>query len=232
MSPINITGPTAIAKGVTVTVEPGVVVDFNTYDTFVVNGTLRAIGTSGEPITFDGNYRGRLPVFGSSDYNGILGFGDASEDWNEQTGKGCIIENVNVISLSIWIGNVSVKVNNNVFSGPLAWSGLSVDGGDSIISKNKLMNTGIGVIDGAPVIRNNTLIGHEIHISGGSPTVFDNLLYSGNSGITVSGTSDAIINAVITDNIIAYGFGFAASTGNVTFEHNLVLHCYRGCLLD
>ena len=113
-SPINITGPTAIAKGVTVTIEPGAVVHFN-INTLEVNGTLRAIGTSTEPITLNGDYRGRLPYFGSSDHNGILTFTSESNGWNAQTETGCIIENVNVISLSVYIHGVSVKLNNNVF---------------------------------------------------------------------------------------------------------------------
>jgi hypothetical protein len=159
-SPINITGPTAIAKGVTVTIEPGVVVHFN-LNTLEVNGTLRAIGTSAEPITLDGDWQGRGPYFGSSDYNGILTFTIESNGWSVQTETGCIIENVNVISLTIHVYDTSVKINNNVFSGSHAWGGLSIEGGDSIISKNEITG-GLVIVDGgSPIFNNNTIIGQQ-----------------------------------------------------------------------
>jgi hypothetical protein len=72
-SPINITWSTTIAKGVTVTIEPGVVVHFNANDLWV-DGTLRAIGTNAEPITLNGDCRPRPPAFGGFDTNGRLAF--------------------------------------------------------------------------------------------------------------------------------------------------------------
>jgi hypothetical protein len=223
-SPYNITGPTAIAKGVTVTIEPGAVVHFNT-NTLEVNGTLRAIGTNAEPITLNGDYRGRLPVFGSSDYNGILEFTSESNSWNAQTGTGCIIENANVISLSIYIHDVSVKLNDNVFSGYYAWGTVDVDGGESVISNNEITGGSLSIGGGSPLVSDNTVICQSINVNGGSPSILNNLLQT---GISVSGDS----NVRIANNIIAYGKGFAATNGNVTFEHNLVLYCSGGCSLN
>ena len=224
-SPYNITGPTAIAKGVTVTIEPGAVVHFNTHNTLEVNGTLRAIGTSTEPITLNGDYRGRLPVFGSSDYNGILKFTSESNSWNAKTGTGCIIANANVISLSIIIHDVSVKLNNNVFSGYYAMGTLVVDGGESIISNNEITGGPLSIGGGSPLVSNNTVICQSFNVNGGSPSILKNLLQT---GISVSGDSDVRI----ANNIIALGKGFTANNGNVTFEHNLVLYCSGGCSLN
>jgi hypothetical protein len=226
-SPYNITGPTAIAKGVTVTIEPGVIVHFNT-NTLEVNGTLQAIGTSSEPITLNGDWRGREPYFGSSDYNGILTFTAESDGWNAQTGTGCIIENANVISLTIRIQGASVKMNNNVLSGNHAWEGLSVDGGDSVISNNQITGGSVVVNDGSPVFITNTLIGQAITVQGGSPTIENNLFYTGFSGITVSdGTDVRVVN-----NMIVNCTGFTAfARGSITFEHNLMLYCSGGCAL-
>ncbi len=228
-SPINITGYTIIPEGVTVTIEPGVVVNFN-INTLGVNGTLRAIGTSAEPIILNGNYAGRTPDFGSSDSNGILGFGNQCNGWNPQTGTGCIIEYANVISLTVSIGSAPVKLNNNVFSGSHAWGGILV-AGDSIISNNKITGGSIDISHGAPVVSNNTLIGQYIDVTGGSPTITDNLLYSEHSEIRVI-DNGAVGNVRIVNNIIANGVGFTANGGNVTFEHNLVLYCLYGCSLN
>jgi hypothetical protein len=226
-SPYNITGPTAIARGVTLTIESGVVVHFN-LNTLEVNGTLRAIGTSSEPITLNGDWRGRGPYFGSSDYNGILTFTAESDGWNAQTGTGCIIENANVISLTIRIQGASVKMNNNVFSGNHAWEGLSVDGDDSVISNNLITGGSVVVNDGSPVFINNTLMGQAITVQGGSPNIENNLFYTGFSGITVSdGTNVRVVN-----NMVVNCTGFTAfARGSITFEHNLVLNCSGGCSL-
>jgi hypothetical protein len=226
-SPINITGPTAIAKGVTLTIEPGVVVHFN-LNTLEVNGTLRAVGTSSEPITLNGDWRGRAAYFGSSDYNGILTFTAESDGWNAQSETGCIIENVNVLSLTIRIYGATVRLNNNVFGGIHAWEGLSVNGGDSIISNNLITDGSILVDDGSPVFINNTLMGRAVTVQGGSPNIESNLFYTGFSGITVSdGTDVRVVN-----NMIVNCTGFTAfARGSITFEHNLVLYCSGGCSL-
>ena len=76
-SPYNITRPVAIAKGATLTIQPGVTVNLNTF-TLQVNGTLTARGTSTNPITINGGYQPRLPIFGSEDRSGEIDF--TSED--------------------------------------------------------------------------------------------------------------------------------------------------------
>jgi hypothetical protein len=225
-SPYNLTGPAAIAKGVTLTIEPGVVVHFN-LNTLEVNGTLRAVGTSSDPITLNGDWRGRGPYFGSSDYNGILTFTSESSSWNAQTETGCIIENANVISLTIYVHNVSVKMSNNVFSGNNAWNVLSVDGGNSIISNNEITGSGGSVIvgGGSPIFSNNALIGKAISVQGGSPIIENSLFYTGFSGITVSDGNVRVVN-----NMFVNCTGFDAfARGSITFEHNLVLYCSGGC---
>jgi hypothetical protein len=227
-SPINITGPTAIAKGVTVTIEPGVVVHFN-LNTLEVNGTLRAIGTSAEPITLDGDWQGRGPYFGSSDYNGILTFTIESNGWSVQTETGCIIENVNVISLTIHVYDTSVKINNNVFSGNHAWGGLSIEGGDSIISKNEITG-GLVIVDGgSPVFNNNTIIGQQFSVQAGSPNILGNLFYGEHCGIFIGIGTDMGANVMIADNILANCSGIQGYGGNITVEHNLLLYT-EGCV--
>jgi len=61
-SPYNLTGPVLVNSGVTLTIEPGVTVNFGT-NYIQVNGTLNAQGTSTNNIYLNGE--GGLPGFGS-----------------------------------------------------------------------------------------------------------------------------------------------------------------------
>jgi hypothetical protein len=89
-SPYNITGPVEVAKGATITIQPGVTVNLNTF-TMQVNGALTARGTSSNPITINGGYQPRSPAIGSTDRVGTIELAGGSS-WNEQTGTGSIIE--------------------------------------------------------------------------------------------------------------------------------------------
>jgi uncharacterized repeat protein (TIGR01451 family) len=53
-SPYRVTGDVTVNYGVTLTIDPGVVVKFNTggYRKLIVDGTLTAVGTTGNPIIF------------------------------------------------------------------------------------------------------------------------------------------------------------------------------------
>jgi hypothetical protein len=48
----HVTGDQTVAAGATLTIEPGVVVRFETYDGIVVDGRLKAVGTAASPILF------------------------------------------------------------------------------------------------------------------------------------------------------------------------------------
>ncbi|MDL1948228.1 hypothetical protein FBQ97_00210, partial [Acidobacteria bacterium ACD] len=54
-SPYIVTSNVTVNAGVTLTVEPGVLVKFALNTALTVNGKLTAIGTSGSPITFTSN---------------------------------------------------------------------------------------------------------------------------------------------------------------------------------
>lgn len=61
-SPYSLTGPLVVGNGVTLTIEAGVTVNFNSYY-IVVNGTLRARGSSADQIHFNGEKsRSRVSV--------------------------------------------------------------------------------------------------------------------------------------------------------------------------
>ena len=185
--PYNVTGA-VIAKGVTVTIEPGTIVYINAFEGLGVNGTLRAIGTTNEPIILNGDYRGRLPVFGSNSYNGILSFSGESQAWADKTGTGCIIENANIVSLSIYIHNATIKLNNNVFSGSYEYHRLWVDGGNSIITNNRIIANTIGAGDNFPESGNNTVIETDSVNNSPTPTLIINPTVAPSAEPNTSGT--------------------------------------------
>ena len=73
-SPYIVISPVLVMEGVTLTIEPGVVVKFNSHKALQVDGELHAVGTSGSPITFTSNV-GTTP--GDWDY---IVFSDTSVD--------------------------------------------------------------------------------------------------------------------------------------------------------
>jgi hypothetical protein len=176
-SPYNLTGNILIESGVTITVEAGATVNFNEHfirvngsliiqpgvtldmrtvvggGSIQVNGLLTARGTSTNPIhVIGGTYY--YAWIAPPTYSSIV-FSQSSIPWNEQTGSGCIIENVVLNSTNISVNN-SPKIAENKF----------LDGG------------GVTVSSGSPEISNNNING-RIEINGGSPTIENNYIEYG-----------------------------------------------------
>lgn len=190
-SPYELKGPMLVSNGITLTVEPGATVNLNDYY-IQVNGTLNARGSSTDTIHFNG---------------GIIRLTEYSNNWNEQTGLGCIIENANLSKTSIEISN-SPKINNNSIYE------ISVDGSPTITE-----NTISGRIwtSGSPVILNNSIIASapgSVHIGGGSPTISHNII---NCRIMITSGSPTISDNTINDGIHADSQG-----GDVQIINNIV----------
>lgn len=225
-SPYNLIGPTAVFQGVTVTIQPGVTVDFNIF-TLQVNGTLSAIGTSANPITLNGGYSPRLPVFASEAQNGRLVFTSVSSGWNSQTGNGSIIQCANIISLTVST-SVTLKIDSNSFSGAYADDAVDSDAGSSTITNNVVNGSTLGISGGTPVVFNNTIEGfiagggEGLSINGGSPQILNNVFFLGYTGIYIDGAQ----NVTVDNNIIAnYTSGlYIYSYSNLTYQGNLMLY--------
>ena len=164
-----------------------------------VNGILRAVGTSTEPI-----------LFNCTD----IRFTPSSTSWDESSGSGSVIENtVGLYRLNI--DDCSPKINNNIIDGQTSFFGGSVHNGGAIcilsgspiITNNAIVNgeNGVGAYDGngifvnsgSPIIRNNNITG--IYVMAGSPVISDNYLTRGNplgslGIITVAGGLPSITN--------------------------------------
>jgi len=226
-SPYSLTGPMLVNEGVTLTIEPGVTVNFNEYY-IRVNGTLSAIGSSTDPIHFNGGY---------------IKFTESSNDWNEQTATGSIIENT-LSSTAINIEKASPKIDNNVFNGCEI---KIIDGGSPIISHNTLTGGGIslvcsssimpGTIDGSPIISHNTLSGSGISVEGGSissgfPVISNNRINGGDVGIGCNGYASISDNSIsgCTSGIQLYSKQVFSGSSHAypIVERNLITHNTRG----
>jgi hypothetical protein len=226
-SPYNLTGNVLVDSGVTLTIEADTTLNFNDHyirvngsltiqpdvtiniksvvggGSIQVNGVMTARGTSTNPIHVNGGsyyYAWIAPPV----YSSIV-FSQSSVGWNEQTGSGCIIENVILSSTNIDINN-SPKITDNTF----------------------INNSGVTVSGGSPVISKNTING-PISISGGSPTISNNYIKNGQIFYYSDYGGDYV---TIIDNVISHARGQSSSTGiwflggsaggHVLIERNLI----------
>jgi hypothetical protein len=214
-SPYSLTGPMLVNNGVTLTIEPGVTVYFNEHD-LKVNGTLVARGSSTDKIHLEIS---DTPFYY---YGGEIEFTSSSVDWNEETGSGCIIENV-VVNTRLSISN-SPKISNNVIN-----ARISVDGASPVTISDNTITGYIAVSsESSVVISNNNIVLEAVYsspivITGGSAVISNNNI-TGNGTVGTIGIDFEGENGVyISDNIIS-GFkiyGIRAA-GKSTIERNLI----------
>lgn len=202
-SPYNLTGPVAVNQGVKLTIQPGVIVNFNGYY-LRVNGTLTAIGSSTDKIILNG---------------GQIIFTALSNGWNKQTGSGCIIE-YTIINQAPYTGGVSyapisnsnpIKIDNCIINcGITVTSSIvtnnEVNGGinsQSALGQNEAIDTSVisnnhvkgNIVIGqvslgavtapseAPTVSGNTVEGSIISGSPqGTPQIFNNTVSGGGIG--------------------------------------------------
>jgi parallel beta-helix repeat protein len=222
-SPYILTGPMAVGKGVTLTIEQGVSVNLGGYY-IEVNGTLFARGGSVDKIHFNG---------------GRIEFRGPSTSWNEQTGSGSIIENailnstgININTVYVYNGqvyyeHVSPKVSNNIING---W--IDVNSGSPVISNNNITGDGsftlIQIAKGSPTVSNNNITGNGnslvIDVGQSSAVISNNAIKGvGVGDYGIGGTG----NAYISGNIL-YGFKVGISGSGSTIERNLIINNTNG----
>jgi hypothetical protein len=178
-SPYILTGPVKVNNGVTLTIEAGATVNLNSYY-IQVEGTLEASGSSADQIHFN---------------SGSIKFTDSSNDWNEQTGTGCIVENAVISSTSssiaaVHIEDASPKINNDTIANAAYYYKIEVWGGSPTITNNTI-NGPIGLLY-AGSARSNSLISDNVISGGGegieiscmgTPTIERNVIMSNGMGI-------------------------------------------------
>lgn len=212
-SPYTLTGPVAVNKGVTLTIEPSATVNFNNYY-IQVNGTLRARGSSAEKIQFNGN-GDRAKIY----------FTQHSPSWNEQIGSGSIIENAVLTSIEIDINYTSPKINNSSING-----GIACHDSSSIISNNSIISTeyvAISLSYSSATISSNTIHNKNIGIesSSDSSIISNNTIIGGETGIIHDSISDRY---VLSKNTV-YGANVGIDVHSLsTIEQNTVINNGRG----
>ncbi len=201
-SPYTLIGNLFVDNGVTLTIQPGVVVNINGY-LFRVNGTLHAVGNSAEPITFnDGTIEFRSP-----DYGGEFGYA------NFKNG-----------TVSSWI---TLKVTNCTFNGSLATAGNSeVTGnkidyyltvGGSATVKNNVIKNGLSTY-GSCSIQNNDIAGPVL--------LYGTTTFSGNTitgNITLNNEVKATNNNINADMILrdTTEISHNSIVGNISVEYSI-----------
>jgi hypothetical protein len=213
-SPFVLTGLVGVAAGVTLTIEPGVIVNLGEFS-LQVGGTLYARGGSDEDnITF---------ISKTASY-GNIAFTNGST--SGQTGSTSIIESAILYSTSVSINNVSLIINNNTITGSI-----NIDQEAAPVISNNLITGDIGVHNSSPKIEHNSIIG-GINIGGDWPVISNNIIDGGGiTGIGIKFGGQYWIN--ISGNII-YGcsIGISGQEAAVTIEKNLIIDNDRGMELS
>jgi hypothetical protein len=235
-SPYIITANLLIPNGITLTIEPGVTVKFESGKAMQIDGELVARGTEAEPIVFTSNQPSPSP----GDWRSIL-FTDSSVDATcDEMGNylsGCIMQYcaveyggsdtplikytpaIKLISSSPLIDHCTII--NNAGSGVYVLRG-SATIANSLISNNSAFCWGGGICcfyhDGAVNIKGNTISHNSVDFSGagiyadcydGTLTISDNEI-SGNSAD--NGGGGVLLNCyggavTISSNIITNNSG-------------------------
>ncbi|MCK5459529.1 right-handed parallel beta-helix repeat-containing protein [Candidatus Parcubacteria bacterium] len=236
-SPYIVTGNILVNEGVVLIIEPGVFVKFKTY--FIageghyikIDGTLMAIGTETEKITFTKTYFENNNRFNLSFNWGSIYFSDNSIDWSDKNKKGSIMENCifeygsnnnninsNIASAVITIDNSSPLIKNNIFKN-IDNRAISIGGGQAQIINNKIMAGSITIQDGLPLFSYNEITGCGFEINGGSPIITKNNIYNDDKrkdaqeGIRINSGCPVISNNNIFNNpgggIVFVNFNFS-----------------------
>ncbi len=233
-SPYNLAGNILVNQSVTLTIESGVTVNLGEYY-IMVNGTLRVLGTSVDPIQFDG---------------GEITLTSFADGWNNETDSGCIIEHAITNGTPISSSNSSKAVNNN-FGGAFSTTGSSLVsnnvfsegvlvtgvsqllentitgsvsvGESSTVTSNTI--TGEVTTSGSSVVSNNTIFGSVS--AGGSSVISNNSItntgYTG-FGLSCSGLSSAFNNTISGwETGVAVSSQFFGESGYPVIENNWII---------
>jgi parallel beta-helix repeat protein len=216
-SPYTLTGPVAVNKGVTLTIESGVIVNLNSYK-LQINGTLNAIGRSSEKIYLNGDDK----------LDDDIQFTLLSQSWNENTQSGSIMENCVFNFIKIDINGTSPKIDKNVITGFLHCNCCSSEISNNII--NSSTSYGIDTCSSSALISGNTIYVTRNTYSGiytmsDSSTITDNMIIgsasaSETTGITSNGGNGNIISG---NTIFGYNIGIIAGYASTIYS-NLIIN--------
>ncbi|MCH8012064.1 MAG: VCBS repeat-containing protein [Candidatus Marinimicrobia bacterium] len=251
MSPIIITGEVTVNSGVTLTVDPGVTVLLNSGLSLTIDGSLRAIGTVTDSITFTANTATPMPgfwggvVFNSSSSNDTLEYCKMEYGWQVITVystssiliKHCMIINNEDRSIHLRNG-ASPTIMNNIISnngyGIVGWPNCSPLIEDNIITNNSVHGLNFD-FSSNPTIRGNVISNNGwgiVAVNNCSPIIEDNIIRNNIGGIYTYGyASPMIIHNTITGNQYGiysnYEFSPEEGTWPPIYYNNIYANVYN-----
>ncbi|HUK84459.1 MAG TPA: right-handed parallel beta-helix repeat-containing protein [Candidatus Acidoferrum sp.] len=221
-SPYTLTSPVIVDYGATLTVQPGVTMNLNSYN-LQVNGILQSIGSNDNNIVFD-----------SSGGNVVLTA--SSSSWNQQANTGCIIENSVFNNASVSVSSAAPKIDNNTINNIDSENGaVYMESGAPMISNNNINGDIQCLDDASPTITNNFIHG-GINGAGfdlSAPVIINNTIEGGTSQMVPgSGIYDDGSNYYVANNtIFACATGIDVTDGIATIVGNLILNNTNGIYL-
>ena len=220
-SPYIITGNTLIANGITLTIEPGVIIKFENGTTIQVDGELKAIGSNENKITFTSNNSSP----NNGDWNHVL-FSDTSIDANYDSEgnylNGSIIRYCNFN----YGGGVNLGTLNINKSRPhVEFSTFSNSSSDGIYINNanpKIENCNISNNNGAGILSPSYLYNNDIEIT---KSIINNNI---GGGIQIESSGNGLLKFINNDisynlknAIFVYSSGGSGS-GTIQIEGNTI----------
>ena len=233
-SPYTLTGNVIVNSGATLTIQPGVKVNLDTYQ-IIVNGILNAQGTTNAKIVFSS----------TSNHNQKIDFTSTSSTWSDQAGSGCIVDNAVIDDVPIVVENASPRISNNYFvstaNSPVIISGgspsivnnvvnlqsyaeIHVNYGSPSISCNTIKGQGqnYGIYtEGTALITNNNITGcySGIYSIGASNIQQNNIINNVHDAIRSNNSASKILNNVVSNNLCGIG-GEGNILGNTIANNN------------
>jgi hypothetical protein len=167
--PYTLTGNLLVENGVKLTIMQGVVVNLNNYY-IMVNGTLEAIGSETNQITFNG-YQ--------------ITFSQYCDGWKENVSTGCKIQNA-VLNCNLILNN-AVQLRNSLFS---KYVTVQVASDATTIITNNTFLSSLSINNGAMNVTNNTIRGQLWFLFNmvdqrGPIIIADNTISGSDSGLNV-----------------------------------------------
>ena len=220
-SPYIVVYDITVPSGVTLTIQPGVVVKFQSGKSITIAGELIAKGIEAEPITFTS---AREPTL-KGDWKGILFANSAIDASYDEAGNyiaGCILEWC-LVEYAGGGGNPAVEITN---SSPFI--------SQCTISQNSSSGISIEEDGSSPKIKACTISENSALYYGGGIYVYDGTVsleassISGNSadcggGIYVRGGTVSIVASSISNNSANDGGGIYVKGGTVSLVHNNII---------
>lgn len=198
-SPYVTLGNVIVKEGVTLTIEPGVTIQFDSGHSLTIEGILIAKGTDNQTIKFtpkENKYPGAWDGIVFEDTNTDAKFDDAGNYISGSILQYCTVE---FAGTAVKANSASSFIDHCVITNS-ANGGISVSKGDIVVIRNSMIvdnkSRGISVVDSESVtLIGNTLTGNIV--TGGQP-------YGG--GVYISGGSAATISRnIFTENTVTAG---------------------------